>query len=43
MSTKLMHGLFEAPARPLTGDMLDTEGLPAISRFVEDEIRGRFA
>jgi predicted glycosyltransferase len=43
MATKLMHGLFEAPARPLTGDMLDTEGLPAISRFVEDEIRGRFA
>ena len=43
MGSKVIHGLYDAPERPLTGDILDTEGLPAISRFVEDEIRGRYA
>ena len=43
MGTKLMQGLFEHSERPATGDLLDTEGLPRISRFVADEIRGRLA
>ena len=43
MASKIMHGLFEAPERPRTSEILDTQGLPAISRFVEDEIRGRSA
>jgi len=43
MGTKLMQGLFEVSKRPATGDLLDTEGLPRISRFVAEEIRGRQA
>ena len=43
MGTKLMQGLFEVSDRPATGDLLDTEGLPRISRLVAEEIRGRQA
>ena len=43
MGTKVMNGLFEAPERPTTKEILDVHGLTKISDFVHDEIRGRSA